>query len=140
VYDPAPIREFALSAVVAVVLVLPVVPVALSLAGLVISTYPPMLDEDAVELLAVVLELCEPPCRHPLTVMLPLSLSPVELAVVVLGVWAIAIVAAQTNAAAIHAVRFIYHLCEVNACNRGTRSNKNPVRVPGVLCGLLGRG
>jgi hypothetical protein len=37
VYDP-PIREVALSAVVAVVLVLPVVPVAVSLFGLVIRT------------------------------------------------------------------------------------------------------
>jgi len=60
-----------------------------------------------VEVLAVVLELCPPPCKHPVTVTLSLSAVVELVGVVVLGVCADARLAAQRNAAAKHAVCFI---------------------------------
>jgi hypothetical protein len=69
-----------------------------------------------------VLELCEPSCRHPLTVIVSLAVV-LLLAVVVLGLCAMAPnVVAKKNAAAIDAVRFIVHLCGTNVCNQGTDS------------------
>jgi hypothetical protein len=67
-----------------------------------------------------VLELCEPSCRHPLTVIVSLAVV-LLLAVVVLGLCAMTPnVVARTIAAAVDAVRFIGHLCGTKACNQGT--------------------
>jgi hypothetical protein len=74
------------------------------------------MSDEAVEVLAVVLELGGPACRHPLTVILFLS-SVVLLVVVVLGLCAIApSVVAQTIAAAIPIVRFIYVTSATRSC------------------------
>jgi hypothetical protein len=101
-------------------------------AALVISTYLPMSDE-AVEVLAVVLELGDPPCRHPLTVILFLS-SVVLLAVVVLGLCAIAPnVVAQTIAAAIPIVRFIYVTSATRSRASVVPDHKEPAKIPAVL-------
>ena len=104
--------------------VLPAVPAVVSAAlgaGLVISTKLPGADE-VVEVLAVVVELPDPSCRHPLTVIL--SLSVVLLAVVVLGLCAIApSVVAQIIAAAIDTVRFIQSPLRQKQVQGGYRRN-----------------
>jgi hypothetical protein len=74
--------------------------------------------EEAVEVLAVVLELAAPPCRQPLTVILSFAVV-LALAVVVVGVCAVASADAHRIAAAMHTVRFICHLVGMKRVQAG---------------------
>jgi hypothetical protein len=122
IYEPP--RAAGLDAVVPAVpvvpaVVLPAVPAVVSAPGAALAISTKLPEPVVVEVPAVVVELADESCRHPLTVIL--SLSVVLLAVVVLGLCAIApSVVAQMIAAAIDTVRFIYHLYGTNTCKRGT--------------------